>query len=108
MSLDNDKFPLREFIAHIHMPKAPTDIRLNGENIGRVNRYTSVTSSENSTAYFDEFNRLLHVKMYLEPGNNTLEIKLDSSKGYADFKPFSEDNLSDKLPRSYGSYIFEI
>ncbi len=46
--------------------------------------------------------------MYLEPGNNTLEIKLDSSKGYADFKPFSEDNLSDKLPHSYESYIFEI
>ncbi|MCD7804040.1 MAG: DUF5110 domain-containing protein [Oscillospiraceae bacterium] len=108
LSPDNDKFPLREFIAHIHMSKAPTDIRLNGEGVNWVNRYTSVTLSKNSTAYFDEFNRILHVKMYLETGDNTLEISLDASKSYPDFKPFSEDNLSDKLPHSYGSYVFEI
>ncbi|MCD7848076.1 MAG: DUF5110 domain-containing protein [Oscillospiraceae bacterium] len=105
---DNDKFPLREFIAHIHMPKTPADIRLNGEGVNWVNRYTSLTESICTTAYFDEFNRILHVKMLLKPDDNTLEISLDPSKSYPDFKPFSEDNLSDKLPHSYGSYVFEI
>ncbi len=105
LSPNNDKFPLREFIAHIHMSKAPEDIRLNGNTIGRVNRYTSVTLSENSTAYFDEFNRILHIKMLLEAGENRLEIALDNNNCYRAFEPYSESNLSDELPHTYGSYV---
>ena len=108
LSPNNFKFPLRELTAHIHMSKAPADISLNGSGTAWVNRYTSLAESTCTTSYYDEFNRVLHVKMLLKPEENILSVKLNTDKVYSDFKPFSEDSLSSKLPHSYGSYVFKV
>ncbi|MCD7770565.1 MAG: DUF5110 domain-containing protein [Oscillospiraceae bacterium] len=105
---NNAKFPLRELTAHIHMSKSPADISLNGNSTAWVNRYTSLAESTCTTSYFDEFNRILHVKMYLEPGENALDIRLDGNRTYSAFEPYSDDRSSDQLPHTYGSYIFEV
>ncbi len=105
ISLDanNQKFPLRELTLHIHMSEAPADIMLNGVGAAWVNRYTSLSQSNCATAYFDEFNRFLHVKMYPERGENTLDIKLDGSRSYGAFEPYSEDKRSGQI--IYPSYV---
>ncbi len=97
----NDKFSVKELTAHIHMKKAPMCIMLNGRKIDSVNRLAGVKNADSDRAYFDEFNRVLHVKMFLDNNENYLEIPLDSSKIYDEFKPFSEENISGKLPYIY-------
>lgn len=102
---NNQKFSLKEFTLHIHMSKAPSDIRLNGTATAWVNRYTTVSESPITASYFDEFNRLLHVKLYLAPGEDTLEIKLDPERAFTPFKPYSDSTSTDNLPHTYGSYV---
>jgi len=101
ISPNNSDYSPAEITSHIHMKKAPVNITLNGESITSVNRLTSVEIAEGNAAYFDEFNRVLHVKMLLNDSEGCLDISLDEGRCYDAFKPFSEESIAGQLPYIY-------
>ncbi len=65
---DNTLFPLQGFTAHIHMNRKPEKLFFNGNELYPCGRMTTLRHSTSSIYYFDEFNRMLHVKLpYLYP-----------------------------------------
>ncbi len=101
LSASNEKFSLKEFTAHIHMTKAPKKITMNGKEFYNVNRVTTVKRSDKNVFCFDEFKRMLHIKVFLESGENFLEISLKSNSHYRECEPFSEEKLAGQLPYIY-------
>ncbi len=100
LSASNEKFPLKEFTLSVHMKKAPEKLILNGRELYNVNRATTVRRSDKNIFCFDEFKRMLHVKVFLESGDNTLEIQL-GSRCFREPEPFSQENLAGQLPYIY-------
>lgn len=101
ISPKNELYPLRELTLHIHMDRLPESVKLNGNEIAYFGRLHSLRQAAFSSRCFDEFNRLLHVKLLLEKGENTLEITLNEDKAYPPLEPFNEDKLTGQLPYIY-------
>ncbi len=98
---NNDYFSVEELIFHIHMKQTPIRVMLNDKEAIYTGRLTSLKCSDEGAFYFDEFNRILHVKMLLNGSENVVEILLDRDKRFSDFKPFCEENIAGQLPYIY-------
>ncbi len=101
VSASNDKFPIKELMLNIHMKKAPAKVMLNGKEFYNVNRATTVRRSDKNLFCFDEFKRMIHIKTFLESGDNVIEISLDENRIYRECEPFSEEKLTGQLPYIY-------
>ncbi len=101
ISPDNDKFALRTVTLHMHMKNAPVELLLNGTPVkNRVARQNTETKSSETIWCFDEFNRMLHAKLYIS-GSAVVEAALDENRGYAECVPYAERQLSGQLPFVY-------
>ncbi len=96
----NDKYALKELTLHIHMKKAPKGLLADGTQLRQYGRETGVRHAVENAYYFDEFNRMLHVKLLFD-GECRLEIELDYERSYRAFEPFSEEKLAGQLPYIY-------
>ncbi len=118
---NNDKFPLKELMLRIHMKKRGCAVRINGQSVAQVSRKMTVERAEHNAFWFDEFKRMLYVKLYLpktcENGTtghaeeNCVEAAKASSSvqveilttgdDFQPWEPFREEKITGQLP-----YIF--
>ncbi len=97
----NDKFPVKTLTLAVRMKNAPTEVILGGEVIGnRVARLNTVIKSTENIWCFDEFNRTLHIKLFIN-GFAEVEILTDKSRSYPKMTSYDEKQLSGQLPFIY-------
>ncbi len=100
LKADNNLFPIKKITLHIRMKKFPKGVILNGQEIKRGNRLNTVTKSEENVFYFDEFNRMLHAKLWVTDGA-TVRIPLDTNLAYEPMTSYEEKQISGQLPFIY-------
>lgn len=82
ISQANDKFPLKLLTLQIHVKAAAKSVSINGQELGFVSRLNLLKKSDESVCWMDEFNRVLHVKLFFSGRENTVVVKVDPEKTY--------------------------
>ncbi len=100
ISGSNDKFPVKTLAVHVRMKNAPTELILGGVKIKHTARLNTVKKSSENLWCFDEFNRTLHAKLFID-GSAEIEIPIDRAKKYPPVKSYDEKQLSGQLPFIY-------
>lgn len=100
ISRDNDRYPLKETVLHIHMKRPPAQVLFAGYALPCVERLTTVRNADENVFWFDRFNRLLHVRLFLKTRCAELKVQLESEP-FEDFLPFDKTRLCGQLPYIY-------